>query len=59
VVISDYFDACCDFDLAPPKLVGLSSPHSKNDSACCEEHLADFGMPKSLRNSTPQLKTLL
>jgi hypothetical protein len=57
--ISDYFDACSDLDLAPPKLVSLCSPHSKNDSACCEEHLADFGMPKSLRNSTPQLKTLL
>jgi hypothetical protein len=27
--ISDYFDACSDLDLAPPKLVSLCSPHSK------------------------------
>jgi hypothetical protein len=32
--ISDYFDACSDLDLAPPKFVSLCSPHSKNDSAC-------------------------
>jgi hypothetical protein len=37
--ISDYLDACSDFDLAPPKLVTLCSPHSENDSTCCEEHL--------------------